>query len=79
MLSKDQQCGNEMLFQEIKIMEDVNDNELVLNSFEVVLGVNERCKSFHKTMRDIVERKYNTYFIKIAMILLQGRHHDCIL
>jgi hypothetical protein len=38
-----------------KNIEHVNDDELVLSSFGVVLKVNERGKHFYITMRDIVE------------------------
>jgi hypothetical protein len=41
--------------KKIKIIEDVNDDELVLSSSGVVLEVNERGNFFYKTMRDIVE------------------------
>ena len=40
--------------KKIKIVEDINDDELVLSSSGVVLEVNERGGDFYKTMRDIV-------------------------
>jgi hypothetical protein len=45
-----------------KITKDVNDDELVLSSYRVVLEVNDKGKNFYKTMRDIVERMYRHYF-----------------
>ena len=48
--------------KKIKIIEDVNDDELVLSSSRVVLEVNERGENFYKTMRDIVEQTYRRSF-----------------
>ena len=48
--------------KKIKIMKDVNDGELVLNSFAVVLEVNERGGNFYNAMRDMVEITYRHYF-----------------
>ena len=48
--------------KKIKIIEDVNDDELVLSSFGVVLKVSERGENFYKTMRDIVEQTYRRTF-----------------
>jgi hypothetical protein len=46
----------ECFHKKIKIIEYVNDDELVLSSSGVVLEVNERGGgNFYKTMRDIVE------------------------
>jgi hypothetical protein len=41
--------------KKIKIIEDVNGDELVYSSYGVVLEVNKMGKNFYKTMRDIVE------------------------
>ena len=48
--------------KKIKIIEDVNDDELVLSSSGVVLEVNERGIDFYKTMRNIVEQTYKRTF-----------------
>jgi len=46
-----------------KKFKDVNDDDvLVINSFGVVLEVNERGKLFYKALRDIVERTYRHNF-----------------
>ena len=37
-------------------MEDANDDQLVLNSFGVLMEINRMCKEFYNTLRDIVER-----------------------
>ena len=42
--------------KKIKIMKDVNNDELVLNSSGVVLKVIERGIFFYKTMKDIMEK-----------------------
>ena len=54
--------GRECLCKKKQIMDDLNDDELVLSSFGVVLEVNERGKNFYKIMRDIVERTYRCTF-----------------
>jgi hypothetical protein len=56
--------GTKCHLKKIKIMKDVNDDELVLSSSRVVLEVNERGGGdfFYKTMRDIVEKMYRCYF-----------------
>ena len=48
--------------KKIKIIRDINDDELVLNSSGVVLEVNAMREFFYKTMRNIVERTYKRNF-----------------
>jgi hypothetical protein len=46
-----------------KILKDVNDDDdFVINSFGVVLEVNERAKSFYRALKDTVERTYRHNF-----------------
>jgi L-serine deaminase len=62
MFYRDHNEGMECHPKKIKIIEDVNDNELVLSSSRMLLEVNERMKNFYKAMKDIMEQTYRRNF-----------------